>query len=109
MSSLFTSLPEHVCVHPLLPPSLSLALSAEGIVTSHIVCRRAPDPSLSHSPLFLSLTSLPVSPTSIQQQLARSHGVTQLPLSVSLFPLSLPFSSCLTPNNTQAEWKNDDK
>lgn len=88
MSSLLTSLTEHVCSSPVAHPPLP---AEQGIVTSHIVCRRTSNPSLHYSPVFLPFTSLPVSPTSIQQQLARSHGhMAQLPLPVSFF-LS-PFS-----------------
>lgn len=64
------------------PPSLPLSLSppslsaGEGIVTSHIVYRQGSQPL----PLLIHPPTSPFSPTSIQQQLARSHGATQLPL-----------------------------
>lgn len=70
-SSLFTSLPVHVFIHPLLPTSLPLSLCRpRDCHQSHCV----PPLPLLFSPLLLALTSLFVSPNSIQQQLVRSHG-----------------------------------
>lgn len=113
MSVCVSELPLHisgrvrVCVHPLLPSSLSLSLQNKGL-SPVIVHRRAPNPSLPDSPLFLPLTSLSVSPTSIQQQLARSYGVTQLPPVFSLFLWPSRFAPAVTSSDTltQAARKN---
>lgn len=89
-SSLLTSLTEHVCVHPLLHPPLQ----NKGFSPVTMCAGGLPAPLSIILPGFQPSPPLSVSPTTIQQQLARSHGIARQPLSPS--PLSHLFCCCMT-------------